>query len=303
MRIEWAEFTLHTNRVLFEEDELVVVSGRERVFSETVVNLVLQHLANQFTFDSIAFTFRSNGWWYIVIKPNILNNNQWIVVLLDKTPSPKKWPTETETEFLRFSNAGHCHKDNNFFIFPCLEAIAADLPKFCAAIRNSQTLATDVLPIIAIVEGVVKAALSSEDNGAHTAIDIKLDSEDGNKTNGDDNIQIKKTRGSTSRDTYLELVQGVPTRDNINTLDDKQWLNDVMINYGLYVLGRRHSKGVFFYTTFLVEELLQKTSCAGWTKHANPAGLHYRADPRLWVRYATAPRRASVCGESRGSAR
>ncbi|CAK7227422.1 hypothetical protein SCUCBS95973_006537 [Sporothrix curviconia] len=91
-----------------------------------------------------------------------------------------------------------------------------------------------------------------------------------------ENVGADETCRAASRDNYLELVREVLTEDDTNTLNGRRWLNDTMINFGLYVLGRKHAaKRVFFYNTFLIQQLRQQKPCAKWTTRPNPAAYDY----------------------------
>lgn len=156
-----------------------------RQFTEAVVNLLLQHLTEQtrartffrkatkkkkdisgiFTandietsyFDSTVMPFRSRGWWYVAVKPDIRHG--WIVILLSsEAPKPPSWPKETK--LLGLPDTVHDKPNSNFLVYPCLQALSFDLPRFCDALRQRQMCcSTDVPTAAAEAKDIVEAAV------------------------------------------------------------------------------------------------------------------------------------------------
>ncbi|KIH93330.1 hypothetical protein SPBR_04089 [Sporothrix brasiliensis 5110] len=291
----WAKFASYASRAFYEED----VEGKSgsdfclqlrhlRIIRKTQLSPLTSQdaLPDDYQFDAHGLLERLN-----------IDDKKWtVIVLSNEAPTPPDWPEETE--LLKLPDAGHDKNNSNFLVFPCLKSISVDPLKFCDRIRNGLICLTDVSTVVEEVKEIVEAAVLRSRHGSVKGTSTDA-SEDGNKTSVDnvvtktreaaetlaglasacssrpsskqnasspDYARADETRGAGSRGNYLELVQGVPTTHDINTLDDGQWLNDAMVNFGLLTIGQQHPSNTFFFNTFLVENLLQGTSCAKWTE-------------------------------------
>ncbi len=79
--------------------------------------------------------------------------------------------------------------------------------------------------------------------------------------------QQTETANPAAGEVSLRLVRHVPSPRDIGTLEARCFLNDGMVNYGLYVLGRRSPlRRCFFFNSHLLTELQRGRPCTAWLK-------------------------------------
>ncbi|OAA63442.1 Peptidase C48, SUMO/Sentrin/Ubl1 [Niveomyces insectorum RCEF 264] len=144
-----------------------------------------------------------------------------------------------DIEVLTLPGSTYEKLDGNFLIFPCLRAMVNSEALFNDGAIRQVYRETDVPGVVAEVKEIVAAAVSKP------------------------RVEIP----SVERDAVAKETQEVA-----KTLAG-------LVQFGLYVLGKQHSRGVFFYSTFLIANLLHGKSYAKWMKRANPAEYDYIVVP------------------------
>ncbi|KIH87311.1 hypothetical protein SPBR_04600 [Sporothrix brasiliensis 5110] len=281
------------------DDQSVAHVAADGALSEVAVNVFLQHLTRHAKadakvlfrraaagkddlsgvltisdterrfFDSVAAPFRCHGWWYVAVWPDVRRAQRTVLALSQNAPRrPLQCPTETDV--LVLPDAAHDKFASNFLVFPCLRAVVAGLARFNGAIQRHQICcSTDVPTVVAEVKEIVAASiLRSRQDKARVEHDAAA-----KQTRDAAEAPARLDSGSSTRDNHLELLKGLPAQHDLKTLDDGQLLNDAIVNFGLYTIGKRHPNNTFFFNSFLITnwqlqrgKVQGQPSCAKWTK-------------------------------------
>lgn len=79
----------------------------------------------------------------------------------------------------------------------------------------------------------------------------------------------------TKSDENIKFVSGVPGREDLKTVGDEKLINDNIISFGLWRIGRQSSQHAFFFNSHLVERLSSGDLCEKWLKKVNICTYKY----------------------------